>query len=157
MLFKKDTWSCAYHAIFNAIAIEIALHETNTGNFSQTSLEARLKNRLADKRLFARIYQIINQHVKRDRPLNGDEIQQICQKIPLAHKSIALFLTEKDELMIPSLYAEVQHSLTLSKQEIDVLLHQKRLALVREKIKQLLQSLKNKSNYEARYFFLQSR
>jgi hypothetical protein len=140
---QKDSWSCGYHAIFNARAIEQAVQE-------KTHLEESLKKNLANQKLFEETFATAQAHTKENKPLHGQEIAEICKTLSLQDKAISLFLTDKNELMIPSLFASVEHQKTASKQEIEALLHSKRKELVSNKIAHLVKSLKN--NGTASYF-----
>ena len=55
------------------------------------------------------------------------------------------FYTDQKELMIPALYAFVEHAIGMPKQEIEQLLHEKRKSLVSERISSLMRSIKNKT------------
>lgn len=136
LALQKDNWSCGYHAIFNARAIERAVQE-------KTHLEESLKKNLANQKLFEETFATAQAYTKENKPLHGQEIAEICKTLSLENKTLSLFLTDKNELMIPSLFAQVEHPKTASKQEIETLLHSKRKELVSNKIAHLIKSLNN--------------
>lgn len=138
LALQKDQFSCGYHALFNAVALD----QTVQGGYYD--FEKKLRAKLADRNLFFEVCSAIKEQVKQNKPLNGKEIADAATKFSLESRLISLFLTDKQEIMTPCLAVEVVHKLGISKAEIDELLAQKQRAVVREKITQLMNSIKNK-------------
>jgi hypothetical protein len=141
---QRDTFSCGYHALFHALAIDIAIQ-------NGYGWERELEKHLADKELFEKVCAATKAHTQTDKPLNGVEISAIAGSVSLGSKLIPLFYTDKQELMIPALYACVQHPINMPRDGIEQLLEQRRKEIVKERILELLQSVNNKP-YQARHF-----
>lgn len=132
---QKDNFSCGYHALFNAMALERAAQ----GGYY---FEDNLRRWLGNQDLFQKVYSAVFQYTKQDKALDGAEIMAIAGNLVMGPRLISLFYTDKHELMIPALYAMVSYPLGTSAQEIENLLHAKRKAMVAERIIQILQELK---------------
>jgi hypothetical protein len=135
LALQKDQFSCGYHALFNAVAID----QTVQGGYYD--FEKKLRTKLADRNLFFEVCSA----------LNGKEISDASAKFSLESRLISLFLNDKAEFMIPCLAVEITHNLNLSKSEIQELLLQKQKVMVREKISQLINDIKNKP-YQTAHF-----
>lgn len=131
LAIQKDAWSCGYHAIFNAVALEKTIG--NYKNFHES-----FKQYLADKTLFDQVYSTAKEVIQKNKPLNGHEVIQICNRFSIANKSLSLFFNDHHEILIPKLYVEVTHPLTMSKQEIEKLLKEKMVSTTQSRIESLI-------------------
>jgi len=145
LALQKDQFSCGYHALFNAVALD----QTVQGGYYD--FEKKLRAKLADRNLFFEVCSAIKEQVKQNKPLNGKEIADAANKFSLESRLISLFLTDKQEIMIPCLAVEIVHNRGISKSEIDELLVQKQRATVRERIAQLMNAVKSKP-YQTAHF-----
>ena len=72
LAIQRDNFSCGYHALFNAFAIDRAMHE-------YYNFEFYMAKNLANKDLFAHVCTAVQQQMKQDKPLDGAEISQIAE------------------------------------------------------------------------------
>ena len=145
LALQKDNFSCGYHALFNAIALD------NVVQGGYYDFEKKLRAHLSDRDLFFKVCAAIKEQVHENKPLNGKDILDAASKFPAGSRLAPLFLTEQQEIMMPCLAVEFLHPLNMPQSEIQKLLQEKQKAIVREKITQLIESTKNKP-YQTAHF-----
>ena len=86
LTLQKDQFSCGYHALFNAVALD----QTVQGGYYD--FEKKLRAKLADRDLFFSVCSAIKEQVKQNKPLNGKEIMDASNKFGLESRLVSLFL-----------------------------------------------------------------
>jgi hypothetical protein len=137
LAIQQDCFSCGYHALFNALAFDLAVKD-------YYDFERWLRNNLSSQDLFFKVVGAVKNHVKENKPLNCQDIQAIARDLHLGDRLICLFFDEKGDMMIPNVYVEVAHPVNTSPDEIKKLLDQKRKEMVQEKIVQQFRLVKSK-------------
>lgn|GEM_PF-6477175 len=140
---QKDRFSCGYHAIFNAVALDKAVYEDSDFVYG-------IKKNLNNTYLFYDVCAAIKKHIGVNQPLNGAHIEDIAKEFPLGERLLSLFF-QADDIMIPRLAVNVEHPLTMPKSEIEKLLKDKQNAIVQEKIKQLIDDVATKRRQAAHF------
>ncbi len=114
LAIQHDCFSCGYHALFNALAFDLAVKD-------YYDFERWLRNNLSSQDLFFKVVGAVKNHIKENKPLNCQDIHAIARDLNLGDRLTCLFLDEKGDIRIAAAQEKVTQQIAqVKKREIPV-------------------------------------